>query len=142
MTITAADNASMTMRSDTVLFAPAHLQPVKIVVQQAARYLRIDNSRISFFAKGGLSDPITIETDGSYTIEASDSWFVVDRSGNILTINAEENNSAETRTGTITISLTDLADGETYSVIIPVIQVGQGEDFNVHSYPKDEDWNF
>jgi len=142
VSIAVADNASMTMRSDTLIFTPVHLQPVKIVVQQAARYLRVDNNQISFFAKGGISNAINVETDGTYIVKTSDAWFAVDKSGNILTVSAEENLSAETRAGTITISLTDLADDETYSVIIPVVQVGQGEDFGVNPFPTDEDWNF
>lgn len=138
--VTASDNASVNSRTATLVFETTHNQNVRVVVTQDARYLRVDNREILFYSKGGTSEAITVSTDGSYEITCSDSWLSITQSSNIFTVTATENSEIDTRTGTVTIALTDLEDG-TYSLTLTVTQLNNGGSFLRKDYDDDHNWD-
>ena len=99
--VTAADNPSVNKRTATLIFETTHSRKVRVVVSQEARYLRVDTREILFYSKGGTSEAITVDTDGTYDITCSDSWLSVTRTGNTFTVTATENKE-QPRTGSIT----------------------------------------
>lgn len=138
--VTASDNASVNSRTATLVFETTHNQNVRVVVTQDARYLRVDTREILFYSKGGTSEAITVSTDGAYEITCSDSWLSVTQSSNIFTVTATENSEIDTRTGTVTIALTDLEDG-TYSLTLTVTQLNNGGSFLRKDYDDDHNWD-
>lgn len=140
--LTASDNASVTPRSTILQIETANSQGVSINITQAARYLTVSSQSILFFAKGGTSETVNIETDGTYEITSDASWFVVNKgSNNNFTVTATQNNSPETRKGTIKISLTNLTEGS-LSIELTVVQVGEGGSFILTGFTEDFDWNY
>ena len=137
--IVASDNASMQSRSASVYF-DALGRSVKVLVNQKARYLTLNVGELLFYAKGGVSDMVTISTDGTYTVSCTDSWLTLTRSGDSFTVTASENDTEETRQGKVTVALTDLKD-DTYSVVLPVTQLAQGGSFTIKDFDDDVDYD-
>lgn len=137
--IVATDNASMQSRSATVYF-DALGRSVNVIVKQKARYLTLNVSELLFYAKGGVSDMVTISTDGTYAVSCTDSWLTVTRSGDSFTVTASVNDTEDVRNGKVTISLTDLEE-DTYSVTLPVTQLPQGGSFTVKDFDDDVDYD-
>lgn len=113
---------------------------VNVLVKQKARYLTLNVSELLFYAKGGVSDMVTISTDGTYAVSCTDSWLTVTRSGDSFTVTASVNDTEDVRNGKVTISLTDLED-DTYSVTLPVTQLPQGGSFTVNDFDDDVDYD-
>lgn len=142
ITLTAEDNATLKSRSAVVVINTKNSQSVRIIVSQKPRYLSISTESIMFFAKGGTSELISIDTDGTYDISSDASWFTVNKNNdNTFTVTATKNGSPEVRRGTITITMTDLSEGS-LSLEIAVIQAGDGGSFIINGYPADKDWNY
>lgn len=139
--IKAGDNPSINTRKDTTVITPANLQAIKVITVQAARYLRVNVSGISFFAKGGTSDPVTVETDGTFEISTEDDWLTINQDGKSFTVVATQNESKDDRTGKVSIVLTGLREGEKYVLDISVKQRGDNN-VVVDPFPDDKDWNF
>lgn len=141
ITLTADDNASVNERSAVVIINAKASQSVRILVSQKPRHLSVSASSISFFATGGTSDPITIDTDGSYEIKSDASWFSINMDvKNTFTVKASQNSSNQIRRGTITISLTGLKEGS-LALELTVMQTGQGGSFIINGYPSDKNWD-
>lgn len=140
ITLTVQDNPSVNSRSAEVIISPENLQAIRIKVTQAARYLKVSTESIMFYSDGGTSQVVSIDTDGTYKIESNSDWFKINKNESSFTVTAEAYKQPETRKGLITISLTDLEEGS-YSLEIPVIQIGEGCSFIVDGYTQDEDWN-
>lgn len=139
--ITAEDNPSVNARSTTIVINAQYSQSVRILVSQKPRHLSVSCGSISFFANGGTSEVISVETDGIYEINGDTSWFTINKGeGDTFTVYAPENTSDEMRSGKITVALTDLKEG-TLSIEIPVVQAGTGGSFIVNGYPADKDWD-
>lgn len=138
--VTASDNASVNSRTATLIFETPHNQKVRVVVTQDARYLRVDTREILFYSKGGISEAITVSTDGTYKITCSDSWFSVSQSSNTFTVTATENSDKDPRIGSVTIALTDLKDG-THSLTLTVTQLNYGGSFLRKDYDDDHNWD-
>ena len=138
--ILAEDNPSVNPRSAIVDFIPNDLDTIKIVVRQKARFLQINTNGIQFFSKGGDSSPITITTDGEYTISEHENWFSVNNNGHYFCVNAEPNTTGHTRKGIITISLTDLSEGS-ISLSVEVIQTAPGGVFSKDDFSEDHLWD-
>ena len=118
LTITVAPNKSVTPRNDTVTIQPVNLNPVKIVIQQAARYMNLSTSSIQFFEKGGTSDNIQVETDGLVQATTADDWLTVNTIENgLFTVTALANPTHFERTGTVTVTMTDLDEGQLVKTI-------------------------
>lgn len=141
VTLTAPDNPSLKARQDITTFSPAHLQPIKVITRQAARYLHVDVTSISFFYKGGTSETITINTDATYTITASDSWMIIHQTDNTFTVEASENATGDHRDGKVIITMTGLNDGESYVLEIPVNQRGFKPGVDVDPYEENQQWD-
>lgn len=142
ITIKAGDNASIYARTDTTYITPAHIQGIKVITKQAARYLTVNTSQLSFFAKGGTSEVVTITTDASFSITANVSWLTINKNGKTFTVTATENTSLDTRYGKVTVSMTGLVNSESYSVDIDVVQKAPGGTFTINWFGEDQNWNF
>lgn len=139
--LTAADNPSIHEREATATFTPNLLQPVKFVAKQAGRYLRADATSLQFFSKGGTSEVITITTDADYTITSSaPEWLTVQQSGNTFTVTAAKNKTDADRQATVTIAMTGLKEGETFSLPLSVVQKQPTPVVNVQPFGGDEQW--
>ncbi|MBD5286738.1 MAG: BACON domain-containing protein [Bacteroides sp.] len=139
--LTVDDNPSVNGRTADVIISPENSQAISINVSQAPRYLKISSESIMFFSEGGSSEYISIDTDGTYEITSDGSWFRVNQDdGAGFTVIADSYRQPETRTGKISVSLTDLDEGA-LSLEISVIQIGEGCSFIVDSYTDDQDWN-
>ena len=137
-----ADNPSVKERQCSVSILPANSQPVSLKIRQAARYLTVDHTSLSFFAKGGTSELITINTDGAFEIKKDQDWISINQNENTFTVTASQSNLLESRNANVTIHLIGLNDGESYSIAIPIIQKAVSEHFGGDDYDDDEDWNF
>lgn len=139
--VTADDNPSVNGRTSAVVIRPKYAQSVRIVITQKPRHLSVSSQSIQFFADGGTSGPVAIDTDGRFEIKSDASWFTVDRgAGNTFTVTAAQNSTGDTRTGKITISLTDLKEGS-LALELTVMQAAKGGSFIVGGYPEDSDWS-
>ena len=136
VTVTATDNASVNERTDILSITTKNNLAIQLPIRQEARYLKVNMTDILFFARGGTSDVVTIETNGAYKISQTGDWFALSRSGNSFTVIATENKTDGWREGSITITLTDLTEGS-YEVVIPVKQVQVGCSFTLSGYAED-----
>lgn len=139
--ITAADNPSVNARKDTVVITPQYGQAVRVVVLQKARYLKVSAREISFFYEGGESEPVTVETDGTYKVSTSDSWLSISENGSTFTVTATENSTEDKREGEVTVELTRLVADESYRIDIPVVQHPKTGGPAIEDFSDDEDWN-
>ena len=142
ITLTAEDNPSVNVRSTTVIINSKYSQSIRILVSQEPRYLSVSSESILFFANGGTSEVVTINTNGTYDIKSDVSWFTVNKGiDNTFTVYASKNSSNELRSGKITISLTDLKEGS-LTLELTVMQTGEGGSFILTDFTDDEDWNY
>lgn len=139
--ISVGDNASIKPRIGETVITPAISQAVRISTPQAGRYLNVDTEKLSFFAKGGVSDVVTISTDATYMIFSSVTWATVNKTGNKFTVTATENPGTVKREGLITIAMTGLENNEQYSVNIPMVQLPGEYTIGIDTFDSDEDWN-
>ena len=142
ISITVADNPSIKSRKATVTIIPANSQSVVLIITQNARYLKVDHTSLSFFAKGGTSDVITIDTDGKFVITKDQDWLTVNPNGKTFTVTVAPSSLLEPRTANVEVQLSGLANNESYSVVIPVMQKAVSENFTGEDFGEDEDWNF
>lgn len=136
------DNPSIKARECTLRVIPENSPEVQIPISQSGRFLTIDHTALYFFAKGGTSEAIIIDTDGEISISCSLDWITINRpSDKIFTVTAERSMLLDPREGVIQISLTNLANDEKYSVELKVTQKAVSEVFECTDYDEDEDWN-
>ncbi len=132
ISITASDNASMKSRECVVTITPRNGQGAKIGVKQDGRYLTVDTGILTFNSSGGTSDIININTDGTVSLSVTDSWMTIKEiTKSSFTVTISEN-EGKIRRGRVWISMTGLANGETYETSIYVEQ--EGNDINGHEY--------
>lgn len=136
----AEDNPSVNPRSETSTISPKDLESVNVVIRQKARYLTVDSDGVQFFSKGGTSAPITISTDGKYSISEQTDWFSISREGDVFTVSADVNETGHIRTGDITITLTDLTEGS-LTLTLTVTQIAPGGNFSREDYTDDNLWD-
>jgi len=136
------DNPSIKARECTLRIIPENSPEVQIPISQSGRFLTIDHTSLNFFAKGGTSESIIVDTDGEIAISCSMEWITINKiSDKMFTVTAERSMLLDPREGVIMISLTDLANKETYSVDLKVTQKAVSEVFEGTDYDKDENWN-
>ena len=120
-TIATSDNPSVKSRSGYVDIVPDNLNqnsnPVRLIVNQAARYLEVTPASVYLSGNSDNSIPITISTDGEVQITTQESWLSINNLSNEKFIIAAQANESSMRTGTVTIYLTDLTDGILYKSI-------------------------
>lgn len=139
--ISAQPNNTLNERNAIVIISNNNSQDIRIMVSQNARYLNVSTQNIMLFAEGGSSDPVTVESNGDYTISSDSSWFTINEgAGNTFTVYATKNNTTELRKGTISIKLNNLSEGS-LTKEISVIQAGEGGSFILNGYPQDQNWN-
>ena len=143
VTLTVADNPSLSSREDTTTITPAYLQPTRVITRQDGRYLKVNVTRISFFKKGGTTDAYLVDTDADYTISTDDSWISIthDTTAHAFTVTVTENTAEDKRTGRVVVAMTNLRDGESFQVEIPVTQSGTAETLNIQNFGSDQNWN-
>ncbi len=141
LTLTVKDNASINKRSTSILITPEYSQAIRIMVTQNPRYLTVDAQSIMFFASGGTSDVVQINTDGSFEISSSDTWLTVNKlENNTFTVFATQNTSENMRQGSVIIRMTGLTEGS-LSLELPIIQAGDGGSFIFNGFEDDNNWN-
>ena len=136
----AEDNPSVNPRSETATISPKDLESVNVVIRQKARYLTVDSDGVQFFSKGGTSAPITISTDGKYSISEQTDWFSISQEGDVFKVSADVNETGHIRTGEITITLTDLTEGS-LTLTLTVTQIAPGGNFSREDYTDDNLWD-
>lgn len=141
VTLTASDNPSLQPRSATTTFSPTYATTVDIVTRQAGRYLTVDVTSLRFFAKGGTSDVVHVNTDATFALSTSDTWFSVQRNGSMFTVTASANTTGERREGKISITMTDLQQGEEYTLDLPVVQISDVSGIVVQPFGADQQWS-
>lgn len=140
ITLIVADNPSVNTRSAIVVIDTGTGRTYRISVSQAARFLKVNTQSLMFFAHGGNQN-VMVDTDGNYKVRASDSWITIDNSINgVVNVAVSMNREEESRRGSLSIELTDLTEGS-LTIVIPIIQLGQGASFIKEEYPIDKDWN-
>lgn len=140
VTISASDNASVKERNGVVTFTPSHATQVEIPIKQAARYLSVSNTGVSFYWRGGESQPVAVTTDGRFSVTSNATWLKVKVSGNSFTLTADEYDALDYRTAVVTVSLSDLPSDESYNIEIPVVQRGTVP-IDISPFPSDESWD-
>lgn len=126
ISITVQDNPFNSSRVGEVIVSRGGNNPVRISVRQAGRYLTLSSNYIVFFEKGGASEPITVQTDGIYSIQTTFDWITISKeTESQFTLTASENTGSDSRTGTVLVYLTDLTSG----VLQRTISVVQGTHF-------------
>lgn len=129
ITINVADNPSVSPRSGYVDFIPVNSKPVRLTVNQASRYLKVSPTTIHLAGKGNHPVSITISTDGTAQVTTQDSWLSISKESNTRYSISASVNENPIRTGTVTVSLTDLTNG-TLSTSVTVTQDNKNEPFN------------
>lgn len=130
--LTASDNASMKSRECDLTITPSIGQGAKIKIKQDGRYLTVNTQSLKFDKSGGTSDAVTISTDGTYNVSVTDSWMKIQEiSQSSFKVEVAEN-EGKSRNGRILISMTGLANSETYEKSILVEQ--KGNDVNGYEY--------
>lgn len=142
LVITAEDNPSVNVRSTAVIIKSDYLQDIRILVSQQPRTLTLSTQKVLFFADGGASEVISVNTDGKYSITSDAGWFTINQSeNNTFTVYAAKNNNNDYREGVVTVALTDLVDC-TLSIDLTVVQAGQSGSFILGGFEEDKDWNY
>lgn len=135
-----ADNPSVNSRSGKITIATEKESKV-LSFTQPGRKLTIDHTSLEFSAKGGTSDVIVVTTDGKYSVAASDSWITVEETSNTFVVKVEKLEGEESRTGSVVVSLTDLANGEKLERTIQVKQLPNQVYISKDVFDADEEWN-
>ena len=142
VTLTTSDNPSIHSREDETTFKPSHLSPVTIRTTQAARYLQVDHTELTFFRRAATSEAVTISTDATYAVTSSaPSWLTVKQTDNTFTATVTENTTGKDREAKIVIAMTGLVAGEAYSVELPVKQWYNSSTITIATFDADEQWD-
>lgn len=139
LTLIAKENATLNSRSVPMLISSDHSDDIKLNIMQNPRYLTSSSSSIAFFGKGG-TETIHISTDGEYRIEKTGDWFTVSQNGDDILVSVSENDTRVWRNGSITMTLTDLKEGE-MKMIIPIEQAFNSKTIDKSNYDSDAEWN-
>ena len=138
--IKVADNPSAYSREAVLVVEASEGRSLRIYIQQKERTLNLSALDVFFFANGGKSDPIEVHTDGRWEISKDENWFDYTLYDNSFVVEATPLVNQFIRTGTITVTLTDVTDG-VLSVTLLVQQMSQGGIFTIDDYGSDINWN-
>lgn len=131
LTVSIEENHTTELRSGTITIQNG-AGSAKVNVTQDGKYLNVSTESIYYDADGG-SEAVTVTTDGSFEATTSDSWITITTIGKSITIDAIANTTTNTRTGSVTISLSNLTSGS-LSKTINVQQNARGSMINGHEY--------
>lgn len=149
--ITVDYNTSSLNRNATFVIRPTdndvsdfYAQGVKLTIKQFGRTISCETSKISVFASGGTSQTYKISSDGKYSIERQpeDTWYTVvsDSSTQTFYIVVTDNTTNSDRTGIITLSLSDLPNGESVTRSIEVYQYKSGVNISFDNFEEETVW--
>lgn len=140
LSVSATNNRSTQSRSASIIFSTPYGRNIQIIVNQDAKYISLDTSKLLFYPTSATSDPITITTDGNYTISSTQSWLIITQTANTFTVTVSDNNDKDVRYGKVIVSLVDLDDC-TYSISLDVIQLNKGGSFMLNGYDSSVNWD-
>lgn len=120
ITIGVSENKTPTERSGVIEVEIPGVHTYIINVKQSGKYLKADCSSVNFTSSGGTIS-FNVETDGTYEVSKDGNWFGYIRSGDVISVIAQQNSTGVERTGEIILKLTNLSQGE-YVSRTPVIQ--------------------
>ena len=123
-------------------------QGVTFHIKQYGRNLSCETSKIKVTVGGGTTPIYRISSDGTYTIEndPNDDWYTVvpNISKNTFYLVVSENTTGAERQGQISISLTELPEGETFTRVVMVKQLTEGStvnnNFTKEDFEEEEVW--
>lgn len=141
LTVHATDNPSVNPRTGTITFTAGD-DSKKLIFTQPGRTLSLDTETLSFSFEGGTSEPITVTTDGTFSISTQEGWITLHKTGDkTFTVKADKLSGETPRTGTVTVSLTGLQQGESLTRNIKVEQTPNDKDISCDDYGEDENWD-
>lgn len=120
LTINVLENKTIAPRSGKIEVEIPNVQTYIVDIVQNRRYIKTDMTSIDFLKSGGQIS-FNVTTDGTYEVSKIGSWFGFVKSGDCITVIAQENTNSESRTGAIVLKMINL-EGGGYSVMIPVTQ--------------------
>lgn len=120
--ISVDDNASVSERTGSVTFENDKASKI-YTFTQPGRVLSCNVSNVDIASQGGTSEVITVATDGKYSVTTDKEWLSIKEDKNTFTITALPLTNQSKREGDVTVSLTDLKDGQTLSVKVHVTQL-------------------
>lgn len=139
--VVVADNPSMKERSGSFVIIPENTNPIKVAVTQKGRYLTVDQTILNYFSNGG-NKSLVVSTDGQIQASTSADWVAATiTDGNVVKIKVERNIEQTNREAKLTISLSDLATNEEYSVGVTIRQTSMSNVIGIKDYGEDMDWN-
>lgn len=139
--IVAAPNKTLNDRTATLIIKPEYSQVIRISILQKGMYLKVSTSGLLFFAKGGESAIVEVDTDGEYSVSADVAWLSINQvSEKSFKVVAQENTSSDSRKGNVNLVLKGLSEGS-YTLTIPVEQAPLGGTFIIEGFPTDGNWN-
>lgn len=137
-------NATFVIRPTDNDVSDFYAQGVKLTIKQSGRAISCETSKISVFASGGTSQTYKISADGKYSIEkkSGDTWYTVVSNPTTQTfyIVVTDNTSNSDRTGLITLSLSDLPNGESVTRDIEVYQYKSGVNISFDNFEEETVW--
>ncbi len=140
--VTAIANPSVNDREAYVELVSEDTNNVQFSVKQRGRDIRLSALEISISGNGGTTEDIVVDADGEYSVTTEDTWFsIIKGTNNNFHLAVTPNTTGSNRRGTITVSLTDVADGESKSVTVTVKQSTSPVDFGLGDFGSDQDWN-
>lgn len=140
--VTAIANPSVNYREAYVELVSQDVETVSFAVKQRGRDIRLSALDLSISGNGGTTEDIVVDADGEYSVTTEDTWFsIIKGTNNNFHLAVTPNTTGANRRGTITVSLTDVADGESKSVTVTVKQNTSPIDFDLGDFGSDQDWN-
>lgn len=111
-------------------------------VSQAGRGLSASTTEIYSSGAGGVSEQVIVTADGDYTItrDGTSTWFTILSTDDYFTVTTTPNTTGATRQGSVVLSLTGLPDGDSKTLIIPVIQSDSAIGFDLIDYSPNTDY--
>lgn len=147
-TFNADANPNAFTRSAEIVFAPAAYdgtvehQGVIYTLYQKGREITVSASTIFANGAAGTSEDVEINADGPYTVTRanSDTWFIVNHTGNHFNVTTTPNTTGSTRRGRVFVSLSDLPAGQEGGVTVEVVQSDSSIGFTIDDYNSNIDY--
>ena len=120
LTIKTTENKTVSNRTGKIEIEIPNVHTYVIDITQNRRYIKTDMVSVDFLQSGGQIS-FNVTTDGTYEVSKIGTWFGYVKSGNTITVVAQENTTGSERVGALQLKMTGLSDG-TCSVLVPVTQ--------------------
>jgi hypothetical protein len=114
-TVVAAENATPDTRNATITVFLSDLtegtMERTISASQDSRYLNVGTSYTHFDNAGGRSEAIAVDCNGTFDVRSDVDWLTFEKHEDYFIATATDNATPYTRNATITVYLSDLAEG-------------------------------